>query len=443
MRSLLDGIIDDMGSKPRVVSENHDTGSINWVAGMSDPGEMIGCGMYQELRRANGEKDDAYQKRLIGLLAKLPAHVREKIEATGRAAAMRRASLDTSKGRVNVMSAGKLPWHGLGVVVDKATTSAEAIRFAGLDWTVTKEQLFYTGPDGTKRTADDAFAIVRQDTGACLGNVGSRYKPIQNAQGFDFLDTVLNEFGAKYETAGSLYNGSSVWMLAHLPQQAFTINGGDDIEPYVIFTNCHDGSGAAACYPTSVRVVCANTFRTSHGDKHKGLSIRHTGDVKDKIKAAQSALGMAVESFTEFKENAETLYHKPLEIVHYAHDVLDACLEVSQAQANMGANVLAATIAKTQASRELLAKTLEKQIDRRKEILDDILHRYESERCGIGSIRGTAWAAFNAVTEHADHAKVGRQAQDPMTRMSRRFESTIAGDADSMKQTAFEIAMKA
>jgi NADPH-dependent glutamate synthase beta subunit-like oxidoreductase len=109
----------------------------------------------------------------------------------------------------------------------------------------------------------------------------------------------------------------------------------------------------------------------------------------------------------------------------------------------MGADVLAAAIAKTQAQQDLLAKSFEKKIERRGEILADIIERYEGEKCGVGSIRGTAWAAWNAVTEHADHAKIGRQASDATTRQSRRFESVISGEADNLKQVAFAIAMKA
>lgn len=279
-----------------------------------------------------------------------------------------------------------------------------------------------------------------------LGSVGNFYKVIQNEEGFEFLDGVLKEFGARYESAGSIYGGKQVWMLAHMPKQSFTINGGDEVEPYVIFTNCHDGTGAAYAYPTTVRVVCANTFRTSAKERGKGISIRHTGSVKDKIANAQQALGLAVSSFEQFKASAEALYHKPVEAELYFADVLDAVLDVTQAEVNMGADVLAATIAKTQAQRDLLERSYTKKIERREEVLADIIERYESERCGIGSIRGTAWAAFNAITEHADHnrlAKPGTWKRSDADKAARKFESVISGDMDDMKQVAFELAMKA
>lgn len=435
--NLLDHIIDNHGSGASVVSQQHDLGGINWVAGLSDPGEMIACGYLPEIRRRAGEQDTEYAERIRPIVMALPQEQQDMIMG----AAIKRAALDTTGGKVRVMTAGQLPWHGLGVNIDKACTSAEAIRFAGLDWAVSKEQLTYTF-DGKTLDAD-AWGIIRQDTGDFLGAVGSRYAPIQNVDGFAFLDGVLEQFGARYETAGSVYGGKKVWMLAHLPKQAFTINGGDEVEPYVLFENCHDGTGAANCYPTAVRVVCANTLRVSTTDRHKGMSIRHTGSVKGKISAAQDALGMSVHGFEEFKTQAETLYHKPMEIRHYAHDVLDAVLDITQAQAMMGADALAASLKVTEAQRELERKSFQRQIERRGEVLADILERYESERCGIGSIRGTAWAAFNAVTEHADHNTLGKQAKDQETRLSRRFESTISGQADEMKQTALQIALKA
>ena len=41
--------------------------------------------------------------------------------------------------------------------------------------------------------------------------MGNRYTPIQNLECFDFMDTVVDDSNAKYETAGSLYDGRVVW----------------------------------------------------------------------------------------------------------------------------------------------------------------------------------------------------------------------------------------
>ena len=36
----------------------------------------------------------------------------------------------------SMMYVREKPWHGLGTMVTDAPTSADALRFAGLDWTV-------------------------------------------------------------------------------------------------------------------------------------------------------------------------------------------------------------------------------------------------------------------------------------------------------------------
>lgn len=437
MNSILDQVIANSGSA-RIVSENHNPDGINWVAGLTDPGEMIRCGYLPEIRRKEGEQDGKYLKRITPIVMALPLKGRERIMQ----GAKKRASLDTSNGRVNVMVAGKAPWHGLGVNVEEATTSTEAIKLAGMDWSVEKLPLSYEF-NGQRLESPDVFAIVRKDTGKALGNVGRVYKPIQNQDGFDFLDSVLAQHGARYETAGSLYDGHKVWMLAKLPNHAFEVSKGDKVECFALFTNAHDSSEAGYCFPTTERVVCANTYRTAGHGKHKGIRIRHTGNIKNKIADAQTALGIAVESFSTFKDASVEMTHKPVEITHFADDVLDAVLEVTKADMLAGVDkLLEAVICKTEAEREFARNSIERKLERREEILEDILNRYESERCGKGDMRGTTWAAFNAVTEHADHAKVGKQSRDLELRASRRFESVMTGPADEMKQAAFQVAMR-
>lgn len=437
--SLLDTILDNRSNRGGVtiVSENNDAGSINWVNGLSDPGEMIRCQAYPQLRRQVGEQDREYAARIRPLMDKIPANDRKKIMA----AALARCGLEAVNGKIEMFAAGELPWHGLGTLVNMAATSAEAIKLAGLDWLVEKMELAYFWND-TKMPSKSSWSIVRKDTGVELGSVGRIYKPIQNVDGFNFLDAVLAKYGARYESAGAIYGGKQVWMLAKFPEQAFTINGSDAVEPYAIFTNPHDGHGSAYCYPTSVRVVCRNTYRNSTGDRKKGISISHMGDLKSKIEEAQEALGLAVKSFGEFKESAEAMATTKCDLLPYANDVLDACLDITQAQMSMGVDVLSAAIAKTEAQRQLEAKKIERRIEHRKFLLEDIVNRYDSERCGVGGMRGTTWAAFNAITEHADHSTFSRQSKNEHERMSRRFESTVAGDADDMKQVAYDLAVK-
>ena len=55
-----------------------------------------------------------------------------------------------------------------------------------------------------------------RDSDSVLGVVGDRYQVVQNKQCFDFLDTVVDDSEATFETAGSLNEGRIVWMLLNL-----------------------------------------------------------------------------------------------------------------------------------------------------------------------------------------------------------------------------------
>jgi hypothetical protein len=116
----------------------------------------------------------------------------------------------------NFFSVKEKPWHGLGKIVTDYPTSAEALRFAGLNYEVTKEPLFTTffNSDGLAhdytKLVPSHYATVRSDTGAVLGVVGEDYEVIQNTDAFSFFDSIVGGDGILYETAGALGRGYTI-----------------------------------------------------------------------------------------------------------------------------------------------------------------------------------------------------------------------------------------
>ena len=235
---------------PRIISEQHDSSKINWVNGMTDPGEMIACGAYQQLRRLAGESDVAYAARLTETLKTIPENHRLQIETAMRAAANKRAGLASTRGKINLFTAFTPPWMELGVTVDRCLNSAEALHTASLDgWNLTKQEQWIDW-EGIKK-ATGAYAIVRGDNGAILTygkSVGSRYEVFTNEQCFDFTDRIVGA-GAKFHTAGALGNGETVWMLAEMPEVIHHAEG-DESHTYLFVGTTHDGSGAIWTFPT-------------------------------------------------------------------------------------------------------------------------------------------------------------------------------------------------
>lgn len=94
------------------------------------------------------------------------------------------------------------PWHGLGVEVADALSSAEALAASGLDWKVVQKEILTE--DGAP--VPGFKANVRDSDEKVLGIVSDRYRVVQNEEAFAFTDKLLGE-GVRYETAGSLNGG--------------------------------------------------------------------------------------------------------------------------------------------------------------------------------------------------------------------------------------------
>ena len=192
------------------------------------------------------------------------------------------------------------PWHGLGVRVEEAPTSADALRLAGLDWEVAQEPIFTEGGD-----AIAGYKVnVRDSDRKVLGVVSDRYKIIQNREAFAFTDTLLGS-GVRYETAGSLQEGKRVWLLARLPREY--IIAGERISPYLVFSNSHDGSGAVRVALTPIRVCCNNTLNLALDTARRSWSMIHTGNISDKIQEAKDTLFMAETYMDSLGEEFERL----------------------------------------------------------------------------------------------------------------------------------------
>ena len=194
-----------------------------------------------------------------------------------------------------------VPWHGLGTAVAEAPTSADAIKLAGLDWKVesspiyTDNSLLIPGYKANKRDSD----------GKVLGIVSDKYKIVQNQEAFDFTDSLIGE-GCTYETAGSLKGGKKVFLLAKLPQKMIIE---DAVDPYVCFTNSHDGFGAIQACMTPIRVVCNNTLNLALSKATRKWSTKHVGNIENKLEEARQTLKLANDYMDELNIVADKLAH--------------------------------------------------------------------------------------------------------------------------------------
>lgn len=191
------------------------------------------------------------------------------------------------------------PWHGLGTRVITAPSSKEALELAGLDWKVNQQPIYTETEEISGYKAN-----VRSTDGKVLGVVTDRYRIVQNDEAFAFTDALLGE-GVRYETAGSLFGGKRIWLLAHMPHEY--IISGERISPYLVFSNTHDGSGAVKVALTPVRVVCNNTLNLALSTAKRSWSMIHTGNIENKLQEARDTLFMAEKYMDHLGKEFENL----------------------------------------------------------------------------------------------------------------------------------------
>lgn len=195
----------------------------------------------------------------------------------------------------SMFSAGRVvPWHyeltkDVTKLIQEAPTSKDALQLAGLDWTVEQKPVYME--NGI--VIPNYKANVRNTDGSCLGIVTDRYKIVQNTEAFEFTDAIVGETEdgvVRYETAGSLCGGRKIWLLAKMPTKKIL---DDDVDPYMFFSNSHDGSGAIKIGMTPIRICCANTLAMALNSAKRSWSTKHVGDMQSKLEEAKLCLQMA------------------------------------------------------------------------------------------------------------------------------------------------------
>lgn len=273
-----------------------------------------------------------------------------------------------------MFSVREKPWHGLGTIIQEAVNSEEALHLAGLDWEVKQSPVLYNG-----KATGHQFN-VRSSDDSVLGVVGTRYKPVQNAEAFAFTDELIGG-DVRYETAGSLANGKRVWMLAKMPDTRVL---DDVVEPYLCLTNGHDGFSSMKVCMTPVRVVCQNTLNMALNTAKRTWNVRHSGNIGSKLAEAQHTLGLAQDYMKSFAKEAEELYEikvAPKDFKVLTETLFPITAEMSNRKSE---------------SQYLLQCQLKEAWD-----MDD-----------LGNIRGTGWGFMNAISDMTTHRLPARKTEN-------------------------------
>lgn len=332
----------------------------------------------------------------------------------------------------SMFSNRKSPWHEIGVVIPDAVRSTDVetiLKTAGMDWTVSKRPLRVASnlveqkpeaedaaplkvwEDFTLGT-EDFSAMVRDDTNTVLGVVKKAYAPFQNVDALDLLNDILLSGDVTVETAGVLWGGRRVWLLANIPKE-LTVEG-DLHVPYLCVSTTHDGSGSVRADLTLMRVECQNSLRWAIRNPHlleemakagitnpsPSWTHRHSRNVKTKAADARRILGFAGEFIDAYSAEIEAMMARVLKPREFDKMLTEFVTEPDQATDRQKRNV--------------------------GEKREKVRALYESERDG-GRFKGTGWGAFQAFSSYdlwGSDLREGEQSR-PRRQVARLLDGTI------------------
>ena len=218
------------------------------------------------------------------------------------------------------------------------------------------------------------------------------------------VQNIIDAGEINLETAGTLDGGRSVFLLART--DGLTV-AGEKLQPYIIFSNSHDGSGKVKAALTTIRVVCKNTLSLALKTAPRVWAVTHTKSAIDHMKAATDSMNFVGNYLTAYPSHVEHLMETQISAAQFA-DITARLYPVPVATKSNATSVRNATE------------------DR------DIFERVYNDTPDLRAWHGTAWGVLGAVTDVISH----REPQRTTTtfEQNRFARNAIGGQATALAQ---------
>ncbi len=282
---------------------------------------------------------------------------------------------------------GEVPWHGQGKPVPPQVTASEMIQAAGLNWIIEKRPARGTKPTVNGRGIEkfSRYELVRLPRADCheeeviLGLTSDRYEPLQNSEAFRFFDPIVDHKTATYETAGALGDGERIWVMALMPGNIEVVRG-DECKKYLLLSNSHTGQGSVIVKFTAVRVVCQNTLTMAMNDGQTAFRVRHSAKMNERLDEVSGLIAAANQIYKDAALQFQKLAATKVRDKEMLEEYLAVLFPKSASQQKN----------KTNPPKWLHVTRLFE----------------ESSDLQLSGVKGTLWAAYNAVIQFEDYRAV-------------------------------------
>ena len=321
---------------------------------------------------------------------------------------------------------------------EDAVTSIEAMRAADLEWMAMKCQggyqhgvTKYFNKPIWHEVEGECF-LIRDRDGQFLGRCSEDYKEFQNAEAFEFLDSMVHEGQLLYHTAGSLGMGKRVWILAQTPiQWAIKKRNGQE-QVHKAFVNAmlgHTGDIGISLMATDVRVVCANTAGWAD-ERAEGenlvFRISHRGDIKKKLSLAAHGLEVMQSQAPERRAVLQALAQAAMSTEEFIDFATSIFLGLDGDNSEIEAGVAAFYETATPRSKTIMENKVALVTDKFKN--------------GIGNDGDSMYDAMNGFTEFFDHVNLDhiKNKIEKGKRAAKAVESSWIGAGASRKALVYK-----
>jgi phage/plasmid-like protein (TIGR03299 family) len=309
-----------------------------------------------------------------------------------------------------------LPWH---VALSRQLGTPELMQDAGRLLTAREAYIAAGGFQVEKVPAGDLetgiavpgkFVTRRADTKAPLGIVGRGYQVFQEDTLAEFGNVLVDDGQASYETGGHMRGGAWFFLSMELNHLNISVPGDPSaLRTYLLLNTSHDGSKQAGWFLTHVREVCQNTEKLARAGAVTSATLRHTGSLDGKVAQMRTALGIAFNDAEMVKEITGQLSTATL-VDSQVREIFAKEVWPVKASEDDEANERVSRHADRAFENYLASETLE-------------------------GIRGTAWGAYNAITEYLDH-EVTYRGGPRQGALDARADSLLFGSGSETKDRA-------
>ena len=290
-------------------------------------------------------------------------------------------------------------------------TVKEAIQKAGLDYEISLHPVI---TDTVLPT--NYMATVREDKQKVLGIVGKKYNVLQNRDAFNFFEEFVSNDLVSLETAGQLYDGKKIFVLAKINDEDMEITPGDRVEKYILLSNSNDGTSSVRVGFVPIRVVCCNMLQFVHShEASKLIKVNHKRVVADTLTEIRATMDLVNKQFIateeQYKKLAQNTNICKKDIEKYVKQVFN----------EKSLNQIIFDYENQIEEKEQIEETRKRLIARVEEIFDlEPVH--------------SAWTLYNSVNYYINHER--------SKSVDMRYNSLFFEDGKKFNEKAFELAKR-